>query len=274
MTMILKNVSPLSVWPQWARLAQALGLAVLAMAACALPPSKARAADAAEPTADAILKRMDDEYNKFKDLEVLMKITLRQGGAVQKQIEARTYQLGGDKRMIRMLAPGNIKGMSVLIEDKDNTYVYLPDMGKVRRVAAHNTKGTFLGTDFTEQEMSILRYGDFFDAAVTESTPTQWVLKLTPKVGREFDFATIKLYVEKKSNLFSKLEYFGADGTKTKTQTRGELKELNGVSIQSKIEMIDHLKGSATEMAFEDIKVNQGLDPKFFTRRNLEWGSK
>ena len=58
------------------------------------------------------------------------------------------------------------------------------------------------------------------------------------------------------------------------TQTRGELKDLNGVSIQSKIEMIDHLKGSATEMAFEDIKVNQGLDPKFFTRRNLEWGSK
>ena len=85
MTMILKTVSPLSVWPQWARRAQALCPAVLSvlsvLAVAALAPSQARAADPAEPTAEAILKRMDDEYNKFKDLEVLMKITLRQGGA-------------------------------------------------------------------------------------------------------------------------------------------------------------------------------------------------
>ena len=59
---------------------------------------------------------------------------------------------------------------------------------------------------------------------------------------------------------------------KLKTQTRGDVKTLEGVVTQTKVVMTDHIKKHATEIEILSIKENQGLKDELFTLRNLEWG--
>ena len=228
----------------------------------------------AEEKADAkkILSRMDDEYNKHKDLELLMTVTLYSDGKEEKVIKAKNQQKGGQKRLLRMLEPGDIAGMAILSEDADTMYVYLPKYERIRRVAAHARKNSFMGSDFTEQEMGILRYDAVFDPELKETTDKEYKLLLKPKPGREFEADHLLMWIDKKTNLFNKVEYYGKEGVKLKTQFRSKPKKVGPGWVQTNVKMVDHQKNHSTVMEFSDIKADQGLPDKLFTRRNLEWG--
>ena len=120
--------------------------AVLALSAllCGITPITEEDAKSAA----TILKKSDDEVNNFKDQEYVTRMTLLAAdGKVEKVIEMKIQQKGGDKRLVRFVKPGDVKGLSVLVEG-GNTYVYLPQFNKTRRVAAHTSKQSFMGTDF------------------------------------------------------------------------------------------------------------------------------
>jgi outer membrane lipoprotein-sorting protein len=243
---------------------------ILALTGILLAQAPMTAEDAKTP--QGILKKMDNVNNNYQDQEFVIRMTLSSEGKAEKVIEMKIWQKGGDKRLIRIEKPADVKGLSVLVEDANTAYVYLPQFNKTRRVAAHTNKQSFMGSDFTEQEMSIIRYDDAFDPALVEKQGEDYILKLTPKAGKEFDFAYIKVWIDQRDSFLTKLEYYNGENVKLKTQTRGEVKTLNGTVTQTKVVMTDHLKKHATEMDFLSLKENQGLKDELFTKRNLEWG--
>ena len=244
--------------------------AVLALSAllCGITPITEEDAKSAA----TILKKSDDEVNNFKDQEYVTRMTLLAAdGKVEKVIEMKIQQKGNDKRLVRFTKPGDVKGMSVLVEG-GNTYVYLPQFNKTRRVAAHTSKQSFMGTDFTEQEMDIIRYDTEFDPTLLKKEGDQYVLKLVPKPGKEFAFAWIVMWIDSKDGLQTRMEYYNADGVKLKTQERGGTTTLNGVYTQTKVLMTDHIKKHSTQIEILETRQNEGLKDDLFTVRNLEWG--
>jgi len=244
--------------------------AILALSAllCSITPITEEDAKSAA----TILKKSDDEVNNFKDQEYTTRMTLLAAdGKVEKVIEMKIQQKGNDKRLVRFLKPGDVKGLSVLVES-GNTYVYLPQFNKTRRVAAHTSKQSFMGTDFTEQEMDIIRYDTDFDPTLVKKEGNEYVLKLVPKPGREFAFASILMWIDAKDGLQTKMEYYNADGVKLKTQERGGATMLDGVYTQTKVLMTDHIKKHSTMIEIVATKQDQGLKDDLFTVRNLEWG--
>jgi len=223
-------------------------------------------------TAAGILKKSDDEVSDYADQEYVTRMTLFSGDRQEKVIEMKILQKGGEKRLVRFLKPGDVKGLSVLVLDADNTYVYLPQFNKTRRVAAHTSKQSFMGTDFTEQEMNIIRYDESFDPELVEKQGDEFVLRLTPKKGKEFAFAYILMWIDQRTALQTKIEYYNADNVKLKTQTRGGLKILDGIETQTQVRMTDHIKKHSTVIEIISAKQDQGLEDDLFTLRNLEWG--
>jgi outer membrane lipoprotein-sorting protein len=225
-------------------------------------------------SAAAILKKSDDMVNVNQDQEYVTQMKLVSGtGKVEKVLEFKVLQKGGTKRLVRFLKPGDVKGLSVLVLDSDTTYVYLPQFSRTRRVAAHTSKQSFMGTDFTEQENSIIRYDESFDPAFVKKEGVEYVLKLTPKKGKEFAFAYIMIWIDENNGLQTRMEYYNAQDLKLKTQTRGGLKILDGVETQTKVVMTDHIRKHSTEIEILSTKENQGLKDDLFTQRNLEWGN-
>ncbi|MBI5528559.1 MAG: outer membrane lipoprotein-sorting protein [Deltaproteobacteria bacterium] len=224
-------------------------------------------------TAGGILKKSDDVVSNYQDQEFHTRMTLKTGdGKVEKVIEMKIQQKGQNKRLVRFLKPGDVKGLSVLVLDPNTTYVYLPQFNKTRRVAAHTSKQSFMGTDFTEQEMDIIRYDEKFEPALVKKDGHEYVLWLTPKKGAEFSFAYIMMWIDEATGFQNKMEYYNAENVKLKTQSRGEVKTLDGVVTQTKVVMTDHIKKHSTEIEILSNKENQGLKDDLFTQRNLEWG--
>ena len=243
---------------------------VLAASAVAAKPITEQDAKSAK----TILKLSDDSVNSdAPDQEYVTRMTLSSSGKQEKVIEMKIQQKGGVKRLVRFLKPGDVKGMSVLVESPDVTYVYLPQFNRTRRVAAHTSKQSFMGTDFTEQEMNIVRYDESFDPELVGKEGDEYVLKLTPKKGKEFAFAWVKMWIDSRDGLQTRIEYYNADNVKMKTQTRGEVKVLEGVRTQTKVNMTDHIKKHATDIEILSNRENLGLKDDIFTVRNLEWGN-
>jgi outer membrane lipoprotein-sorting protein len=243
---------------------------LLTLAAFLATQSPITADDAKTPA--SILKKSDDQVSNYKDQEYVTRMTLLSAeGKVEKVIEMKILQKGGNKRLARFLKPGDVKGLSVLVVN-GNTYVYLPQFNKVRRVAAHSSKHGFMGTDFTEQEMDIIRYDTDFDPTLLRKEGHEYVLKLTPKPGKDFAFAYIHMWIDERDGLQTRMEYYNADNVKLKTQERGGTMTLDGVYTQTKVLMTDHLRKHSTQIEILSTKQDQGLKDDLFTQRNLEWG--
>ena len=75
--------------------------------------------------------------NNFTDGEFESKLFIRDPSGQSREIDFTTYQKVPDKRLVRFSAPGDFKGMGVLVENKDVMYVFLPGFQKVRRVGTH-----------------------------------------------------------------------------------------------------------------------------------------
>jgi outer membrane lipoprotein-sorting protein len=85
-------------------------------------------------------------------------------------------------RLVRFLSPADIKGTATLLLEHagtdDDMWIYLPALGKVRRLSASNKKDSFVGTD--------LSYGD-----VIGYKPQEWRHRLV----REEEAAGAPCYV-------------------------------------------------------------------------------
>src|SRR4051794_3890350 len=91
-----------------------------------------------EPTPAEILKLTDKAHGDFVDLTTEAKLVIREPG----QSSGREYQFvtisrGNEKRIVRFLAPGDVKGMGMLVENRDTMYAFLPGFQRVRRLGTH-----------------------------------------------------------------------------------------------------------------------------------------
>src|SRR3954469_24743548 len=128
-----------------------------------------------------VLAKVDNAMNNFTDGEFESKLLIRDPSGQAREIGFTTFQKVPDKRLVRFSSPGDLKGMGVLIENKDTMYVYLPGFQKVRRVGTHVKNQTFMGSDFSYEDMSLSRYSPTYDAKLVKDDANAWQLELTVK---------------------------------------------------------------------------------------------
>ena len=63
----------------------------------------------------------------------------------------------GDRRLIRFTYPNDIRGTSFLVWEhpsaEDERFLFLPALGRVRRIAGSETQDSFVGSDFTYEDI-------------------------------------------------------------------------------------------------------------------------
>ena len=218
-----------------------------------------------------VLGKVDNAMNNFTDGEFESKLFIRDPSGQAREIDFTTYQKVPDKRLVRFSAPGDLKGMGVLVENKDVMYVFLPGFQKVRRVGTHVKNQTFMGSDFSYEDMSLSRYSPTYDAKLVKEDPNSWELELNVKSGQEIEYPKIHMSVEKKSNQPTKIDFMDGAGKVLKTA------EYVGYHIDGanhwgpqKVVVTDHRRNDhKSEIVFTSAKLNQGLKDDFFSQRTL-----
>lgn len=217
-----------------------------------------------------ILKRAENAMNAPADRTVTEKMVLIKADGSKKMRDIRFYQKGTDKRLVVFLSPADVKGVGFLSLSEDRMYLYLPAFRKIRRIASHIKNENFMGTDFSYEDMSKTEYTDDYAAKLEKEEEGRYVLELSPRPGADVSYSKQRMWVDIKTSIPVRTEYFSQKGRLIKILTSEEVKKVDGYWFPMKMSMETVKTGHRTNLKVMEIKHDAGLSDRFFTERNLK----
>lgn len=227
-------------------------------------------AQAEELTADQVLKKADDVVNMPKVMSLTSTLTVSEAGKPDKVRQLNVWQSQG-MRLVKFTKPASEAGIALLSTDTQTNYAYLPEYEKVRRIAAHVRNQTFMGTDFSQEDMAVSRYATEYVPKMVSQTAEAWVLELNRKPGGSAGYGKLVVSVTKDHFLFSKIEYYDDKGAKLKSEERTNLKLFNDKYwILQNIKMTSAKDNHVTKLENTNFKFDENLPADFFSQRTLK----
>lgn len=183
---------------------------------------------------------------------------------------------GDQKFFIYFHRPGDVRDMTFMVWTyrgrDDERWLFLPAVKVVRRLAADDSRSSFVGSDFTYEDVSGRDVdadthtltgedpcGDGATCHVVESVPATD----TAEYGRKVS------WIDTVSFLPVKEEYYDRRGELARVYTADEIREIDGYPTAVRRTMTDVRKGHRTEVAFDEVVYDTGLDDGLFAERSL-----
>jgi outer membrane lipoprotein-sorting protein len=217
--------------------------------------------------------------NDFK-ARVMMKL-ISSGG--QERIREMTMirknygETGGEQKyFMYFYQPADVKDMTFMVQkhpgrDADR-WLFVPAISMVRRIAARDKSSSFVGSDFSYEDVSGRNLEDDTHAVVKEEkigTKDCVVVKSTPKAG-DVDYSYKLTWVDKTSFLPLKEEYYDKKGDLYKVFTADEIKDVKGFPTVTKRTMKNVQSGHTTEVTFTKADYNISVEDSLFSERYLK----
>jgi len=218
--------------------------------------------------AQAVLVLVDKRHNDFATRQWRFKMVLKPKNGEARSMLASVREKDRSLRLVRFEAPGDVKGMSVLIRGKSTMYVYSPQTDNVRRVAAHARRQSFMGSDLNFDDMSTIDYSAEYSAGFGAETKTHLWLDLTPKPESNAQWKKMRVRLDKKLFLLDRIEYY-EDGKLVRKQNRYAPKSDVAIPYYTKVVFTDVGSGHKTAILMLEQKLNIDLPNKLFTKRSL-----
>lgn len=239
--------------------------AVCAALALASWPAAASAGEAED-----LLAKVDKAQSPGKDQVAVMKMTIKDKAGNAKVRQMGVKQMGSDFRLIRFQAPAEVKGVSFLSRGENEMYIFMPDFGKVRRIASHTKTESFMGSDFTYDDMGSGKLVDKFDAKVVKKEGDLVTLELTPKKAEDTDVKKRVMVVDTRYFVTVKGESYDAAGKVVKETTQEDVKKVSGYWFAHRITAKNLKEGSSTVLEMVESKFDVGLKEDDFSQRNMK----
>lgn len=257
-------------------------IAVVALAATGVT---ARAEEgASERSADEIQQCVRANLPSRSSIqEVAFRVNGKAGATTNSRV--KIYWQKGDDGFSNVLlsfeAPADMRGSALLLVEKperNDMFMYLPELKRVRRVTGPALSGGMFGTDFTFAQFERLQ-GVSRDLKV-ERLPdaeldgrTVHVLANTPADDPEFEY--VKSYVDRERCLPLRTEFYesGRRLRKVLDTVESGITRVGDQWIPHRLVMRDVVQGTSTEFNVERIDVNAAIHRKTFTQANLGQGN-
>jgi hypothetical protein len=192
----------------------------------------------------------------------------------------------GDRLLIRFTYPNDIRGTGFLVwehpSSDDERFLYLPSLGRVRRIAGAETQESFVGSDFTYEDIGGREFDDYSYAfAGPDGENASW----TPAAGggarpawrlesrrkdASAEFPRVVSVVLKDSLVVVGADVYNRRNEKQKVYTVRRLEQIETIWTVMESEMTNALEKSRTELVVESMDYNVGLKEAAFSRRELE----
>ena len=188
----------------------------------------------------------------------------------------------GDRLLIRFTYPNDIRDTGFLVWEHpgtdDERFLYLPSLGRVRRIAGTETQESFVGTDFTYEDMSGRELDEYTYAIADEnatwtlpggSPRPAWRLESRRK-DTSAQFPRVVSLVLKDIFVVVQADIYNRRNEKQKTYTVRRLEQVEGIWTAMDAEMTNAQEKTRTELTIESADYNVGLKEADFSRRELE----
>ncbi len=226
---------------------------------------------AADAKGEQIMKRLDKIMTLAQDQTFTYNLISKDPGKPERKMVMKVRVKGIKWRRVDFVAPGDIKGMKVLVLSQSKMYIWMPAYRKLRRVAGHVKDQGFMGTTLSHDDISTTQYAEYYAGKLVGETKTHWKIVATRRPGKDVPYPKLEFDLTKKYVHPSQIRYFNDKGKKIKTEVRTEYSCQGKVCNAKVMTMTDHVRNGAwTKMVRTKWKVNTGIKDKVFTRRSLQ----
>jgi hypothetical protein len=267
-----------------------------------LPPPAplAPAAQPARLSAEAVARRVQDRETGRDSRQTLrMKLVDRRGRIRERVLDVTALRgrgtpgagpsaPDGDRLLIRFTYPNDIRGTGFLVwehpKGEDERFLYLPSLARVRRIAGSETQDSFVGSDFTYEDIGGREFDDYSYAfagsdgeSATWSQPggsprPAWRLESTRR-DRSGQFPRVVSLVLKDTFVVVHAEIFNRRNERQKAYVVRRLESVERIWTVMESHMTNALENTRTELVVEKADYDVGLQESDFSRRALERGA-
>ena len=192
----------------------------------------------------------------------------------------------GDRSLTRFTYPNDINGTGFLVWENpsgdDERFLYLPSLGRVRRIAGNETQDSFVGSDFSYEEIGGRESTDYpytlLDDNARGTAPDGTVPPAYRLESRNKDvrarFPKVISLVRQDNFVVVRGEIFNRRDELQKVFDVRRLDRVSGIWTVLEMVMADSLQKTRTELVVEKVEYNVGLTATDFSRRELERGGR
>lgn len=180
------------------------------------------------------------------------------------------------KTFAEFLDPADIRGTRFLswenADEDDTQYLYLPELGRARRIVSSQKRLQFVNTDFTYEDMQRRKPDEDIHRIVREDVYCGYpiyVLESIPKKGTS-QYSKRISFIEKKSSVAVVIDFFDRNGEVVKNFRVFDLRLIDGIWTVMHMGMRDLKANHRTEMFIREVKYNTGIPTGIFDMRNFE----
>jgi hypothetical protein len=264
--------------------------ATLCVALCAVAPA---AQPSSSLTADQIARNVQDrDMGRDSRSELRMKLFDRRGRARERAMTLLTLRAhdaarggpDGDRLLIRFTYPNDIRGTGFLVwkhpKGEDERFLYLPSLARVRRIAGSEAQESFVGSDFSYEDIGGRKLEDYTYALLdgnatwtgADGTARAAYRLESRRKDPAVEFPRTVSLILKDSFVVVQADAFNRRDEKQKVYTVKRLEQVQGIWTIFESAMTNDLEKTRTELSIETVAYNTGLKEDAFSRRELEGG--
>ena len=232
--------------------------------------------------AEAIVMRAQQvSYYSANDMKarVLMRLVSKDG---KERIREMTMlrldrEDGGEQKyFLYFHQPGDVRDMTFMVwkhpQRDDERWLFIPAIKLVRRIAANDKRSSFVGSDFSYEDVSGREVEEDTHILVREETREGrpvFVIRSAPKDEKSADFSYRLAWIDKETYVLWREEYYDKRDELYKVFTAEEVKQVEGHWTTVRRTMKNVQNGHRTEVTYSAVDYDVGLEDSLFSERYL-----
>jgi len=235
----------------------------------------------AQMTAEEIVKRQQEAFLYAGDdfrAQVSMRLVDKDGNERRRKLTMLRVDTEGDasqKYYMYFHEPADVRATAFLVwkylDKDDDRWLFIPAIKLVTRVAAKDAQSSFVGSDFSYEDISGRDLSaDTHTLSREEEREGKacYVIESAPQSASAF--ARKVAWIDKTTFLPIREEYYDVQNQLAKVFTADEIVEVSGHPTVMRRTMTDVKRQHHTEVVFEEVAYDTGLEESLFSERYLQ----
>jgi len=239
----------------------------------------------AEERGLAIAVEADRRDRGFADSTAELRMILRSRGGDERSRELRSRALErpdqGDRSLVVFDSPPDVRGTALLTYANrvgdDDQWLYLPALKRVRRIAASNRSGPFMGSEFSYEDLASQVVEQFtYRWLREEACPgeafdslTCFVIERRPIEARS-GYSRQVVWIDQEEYRTVKIDYYDRREAALKTLSLSQYEQYAGRFWRAgDMLMSNHQTGQSTRLVWSEYEFGVGLRESDFTPQAL-----
>lgn len=221
-------------------------------------------------------KEIMDKVEKLMDFETcIMSATMVNTDKMgSTSMVFTTYEKGNGDTILEV-TDGPDKGQKILRLDND-IYIYYPDADEIVRLSSSGLKNSFLGSDFSYEDLTgDDDYNSRYDLTLEENQTIDgddcYVILLKAKKSSE-TYQMQRVYIRVSDNLPVRFGMYSKSGKLMKVMYYTDWIEDKGIYMPGHIKVVNSIKkNSYSDITIDEITFNAEIDEKRFDKEEMAW---